>query len=729
MTAEDYTRIRDLFDHAMTLPVSERRPFVDDKAPAGDPLRSELLAMVDAGDDSAFLAKAAAEGLLDAVRRGGRDLPSQIGNYKILRVLGRGGMGVVYLALRNDDVFRKVVALKVIGEALDAADTGHVERFKRERQILAGLDHPNIARILDGGNTDDGRPFYVMEYVAGSPIDQYCRKMNTDVPTRVRMMAQACDAIEYLHDNAITHRDIKPHNILVTLDGRVKLVDFGIAKVEVASGVPGATIPSGQPTMVQPTMIMTPGYASPEQIAGDVAGKSADIYSVAVVLYQLLTGRLPYADQNGRPNLDAQLSGKAPEPPSQELSKSSTGTPVPTEPRTVSYPDLDHVVLTALRRDPLQRYPTVQLLAEDLRRCLDGRPIGARSSSLTYSFGKFITRNRFAAAIVVLALMAAGAGIWLTVSARTERMALQAKEAELERFVARLNSNVLRWQEPDQKVAAAEKVADVQAANQLMASDSIRTLSERAPDPVRVKQLVGELRRILERADSVSRDQGPVRKEIALAFRKIGDFEKNAPLPQLADKKEAANSYRRAAAIAADMRSAEAPWADQQLTELSGLLAGLGSPAVPAPAAPAPPAVPLPAVVESTPKGAEPVPPAAPAPPRLSAPRAVTASEPPPPKPPVRDTVDQAARAELVQRLRSVSNDAERARRSIEALQGSLTSQGQVLRPDIATSLSAADGLIEDARTSLDANDLPTAEDYLRRAGFQLRKVFQAVGG
>ena len=713
MTPEDYRRVRDVFDRAMALPIGERRRFVDDHSPQGDPMRTELLAMVEAGDDSSFLASAVTAGVLDAVSAGDPGVPAQIGKYKILRVLGRGGMGVVYLALRNDDAFQKVVALKVIGGSLDAADAGHIERFKRERQILAGLDHPNIARILDGGNTDDGRPFYVMEYVAGSPIDEYCRRMNTDVPTRVRMMAQACDAIEYLHNNAIAHRDVKPHNILVTLDGRVKLVDFGIARVEAVSDLLGSTSSSGQPTL-----IMTPGYASPEQISGDRSGKSGDIYSVAVVLYQLLTGRLPYADAEGRPDLKAQLSGASPEPPSHELTNTSRRITASPELRHVSYPDLDRVVLTALQRDPLQRYSTVQLLADDLRRCLDGRPIAVRSSSWTYTAWKLVARNRPVAAVVALALIAAGVGTWLALGARMERIELQAKEAELQRFVALLDRKVLRWQEPEQKVPASEKVADVQAANQLMASDAIRALSERAPDPARVKQLVGDLRRVLERADSVSKDSRPVRREIALALRRIGDFENNAPLAPLADKQEAANSYRRAARIVVEIRSAEQPWATEQLSELSALLAGLGSPSDPAVA-----------VAATTPETADAAPSRTAAAPRTSGPAVVTAAVPPQSAPAGATEVDHAARAEIVQRLRSVGNDAQRARRTVEQLQATLAGQGQVLRSDISTALSTADGLIEDARASLEANDLATAEDLLRQAGFHLRKVFQAVGG
>jgi eukaryotic-like serine/threonine-protein kinase len=704
MTPAEFARIRELFDRAMALPPGERSQFVESNAAPG--VRSELLAMVQAGDDSQFLATAFATGLLDEIRPVA-DMPSQIGHYKILRELGRGGMGVVYMALRNDDVFNKVVALKVIGAAALDAGASLVARFKQERQILAGLDHPNIARILDGGNTPDGRPFYVMEYVAGSPIDDYCTRMNVDVPTRVRMMAQACDAIEYLHKNAIAHRDVKPHNILVTIDGRVKLVDFGIAKVETVDGM----LRSSSSVAGQPTMIMTPGYASPEQITGDSSGKTGDIYSLAVVLYQLLTGRLPYADTQGRPNLEAQLSGKAPEPPSKEFAKTPKPATSMTDLRKVSMPDLDRVVLTALQRDPLQRYPTVQGFSEDLRRCLDGRPIVARRASWTYAVRKLIGRNRVAAALAVVALISVGTGAWFTFSAQIERAQLQAKEEELERFVALLNVKVNRWQEPEDVVPAEEKVADVQAANRVMSSDTVRTLSERAPDPPRVKRLVASLRSVLERADELSQGQPPLRKEIALVFRQIGDFESTAPLAQLTDKQGAERSYRKAAVIAADVRSADGAWADQQLTELSTLLQGLGTTLDVA-------SLEVPA---ETPEPAPPTP--APAPTRIATAEPTEATEPAP------DPVDAEARAALTQRLRTTSIDAERARRSFETLRASLASRGQTIRTDVEASLSEADSLIEDARSLLDANDLTTAEDYLRRAGFQLRKVFQAVGG
>jgi eukaryotic-like serine/threonine-protein kinase len=717
MTPEEFGRMRELFDQAMELPPGDRSAFVDRNTPADGPLRPELLEMLAAADDSGFPAGPSGTRSAENVTARGRDLPLQIANYKILRELGRGGMGVVYLALRNDDVFHKIVALKVIGGGDDTPPT-FVQRFKQERQILAGLDHPNIARILDGGNTADGRPFYVMEYVAGSPIDQYCSRVNSDVPARVRMLTEVCEAVEYLHAHAIAHRDIKPNNILVTAEGRVKLVDFGIAKVETIDGLMASPSSPGQPTM-----IMTPGYASPEQIAGDPAGKSGDIYSLAVVLYQLLTGRLPFADQDGRPNLAAQLSGQSPQPPSKHL---TTGARPPTrsnDSRRTSHPDLDRVVLTALHRDPLQRYTTVQTFAEDLRRCLDGRPIVAHPESAAYRFQKLVSRNRVAAVLAALLLVFASAGIWMAVAVRMERAQLEAKEAEMERFVALLNAKVVRWLESQQAVPAAEKVADVQAASRFMASDTLRTMSDRVPDPERLKRLVAEMRRFLDRADELSEGQPPLRKEIALVYRQVGDFESTVPRPQIANKTEAAVSYRRAATVAASIRSAEPSWADQQLSEIGGRLQALGSPLnanlVPA-SAPTPAPEPAPAPVSDAPPPPQIVA-ARPTPTKVavSRPRAEVTTP----------TVDREAVAELMQRLKTNTENAQRARRNLEGLRATLAGSGQTVRTDLLTSMMQIDSLIEDARNSLNSNDLTSAEDSLRRAEYELRKLFKAVGG
>src|SRR3954466_2370289 len=200
MTPEEYARLRALFDEALATPSGEGRPLLDQKTTTGEPLPPELAAMLQALDSS-FLG--------GSVPPDDGERPVQIGNYRVVRELGRGGMGVVYLALRNDDVFQKIVALKVIGGECGGTAAAVVQRFKQERQILAGLDHPNIARILDGGNTEDGRPFYGMGYIAGSPSDGYCTRVAAALPSRVRMITDVCGAVEYLHEHAIAPRDLK----------------------------------------------------------------------------------------------------------------------------------------------------------------------------------------------------------------------------------------------------------------------------------------------------------------------------------------------------------------------------------------------------------------------------------------------------------------------------------------------------------------------------------------
>jgi len=708
MTPEDFARIRAFYDRVMELPTSSRRAFVDQQVHPDDPIRSQLLMMVEAGDDSTFLTS----GVLDRVPPVDDDLPSQIGNYKILRRLGKGGMGVVFLALRNDDVFHKVVTLKVIGDISDSPELKLVQRFKQERQILAGLEHPNIARILDGGHMENGRPFFVMEYIAGPPIDEYCTRMNADVATRVRMMAQVCDAVEYLHQNAVVHRDIKPQNILVTQDGQPKLVDFGIAKVETIRGVWSSTLHGAEPTM-----IMTPSYASPEQMSGDSSGKSGDIYSVAVVLYELLTGHLPYAGPDGRPDSTAKLSGKPPLPPSKQIARSPRSAANVPDIGRVSLRDLDHVVLAALQRDPRQRYGSAQLFGDDLRRCLDGRPITARPQTITYTARKAISRNPVTSAVAAAAVVIALMGGWMVADAYLERVELRAKEAQLAQFVAMLGEKVANW--PGGNASANDKVADIRAANDLMASDTVRTLAEHAPDPPRVKQLIDELRGVLDRADAASPEEPALRREIATVYRRIGDVESGAPLAAIADKQQAANSYRRAAVIAADLRKVDGSWANQQINELSGLLDGLGAPLEAA-------VVQVPPVEQGPPVEArDPSPafqPSRGAPSPRPAPTQTAGIVPVP-------EVDPQAKAGVEQRLRSTTADAERARRSFETLRSSLATRGQTVRGDVEGLLTEIDRLIDESRGLLEQNDLENAEDYLRRASYQLKRVFQTVGG
>ncbi len=347
----------------------------------------------------------------------------RIGPYKVIRRLGQGGMGVVYLAARADDEFRRWVALKVLQPGMGQEEI--VRRFRAERQILAALDHPNIARMLDGGSTEEGLPFFVMEHVEGQPIDAYCDRLRLDTRARLELFCKVCSAVQYAHAKLVVHRDLKPSNILVTSTGVPKLLDFGIAKLlnpELASPelVPTATL----------LRFMTPDFASPEQVRGEPITTAADVYSLGVLLYYLLTGHRPYHVYNRSPvEVLRVICEQEPESPSlavlrreeipgpgssitvtpESVSRTRDGAPARLHRRLAG--DLDNIVLMALRKEPGRRYASVEKFAEDIHRHLDGRPVLARKDTITYRWGKFINRHRIgvaAAAIFVTACLVFG---------------------------------------------------------------------------------------------------------------------------------------------------------------------------------------------------------------------------------------------------------------------------------------------------------------------------------
>ena len=300
-------------------------------------------------------------------------------------------MGTVYLAVRDDEAYRKEVAVKLIKRGMDT--DGIVRAFRTERQILATLDHPNIARLLDGGTTDDGRPYFVMDYVEGVPLDVYCDAHTLSILDRLKLFRIVCSAVHYAHQHGVIHRDLKPGNILVTPGGVPKLLDFGIAKVlnpELSSVTTGSTT-TGLP--------LTPAYASPEQTRGEAITPVSDVYSLGVLLYELLTGHRPY-----------RLQGHSPQEFERVICQEA-----PRKPSTIRHRlagDLDTIVLMALRKEPGQRYASVDHLSEDLRRYLEGLPILARKPTLVYRTTKLVGRNRataFTAAmslVIILALVA-----------------------------------------------------------------------------------------------------------------------------------------------------------------------------------------------------------------------------------------------------------------------------------------------------------------------------------
>ena len=425
---------------ALELPEKERTAFLSSACSEDRELRQEvdeLLSMAPAAhglfQNAAF--EELGGGDDESAQQSTRDpvIGSAIGRYRIERLLGRGGMGAVYAASRGDEAYEQQVAVKVLHPGLESR--GHAGRFLAERQILAVLDHPSIARLLDGGTTSDGRPFLVMEYVEGDPLDRYCETRRLTFRQRIRLFQNVCEAVAFAHRNLVVHRDIKPSNILVTDEGLPKLLDFGIAKLLDPASFPRAVELTR--TGLRP---MSPAYASPEQICGRAVATATDIYSLGVVLYRLLTGRLPFEPSQQSASAMEQVSREEPTLPSAAVTRASLpasgGEPsareLATELRRLKRQlegDLDTILLMALREEPERRYGTVGELSDDLGRFLEAEPVRARRSTPAYRAKKFIRRHRTAVgAAVIIACLLVGSTLALMIQAR--RIAGERDRAE-----------------------------------------------------------------------------------------------------------------------------------------------------------------------------------------------------------------------------------------------------------------------------------------------------------
>jgi serine/threonine protein kinase len=545
MQLDRWKLVEDLYHAALDCDESSRPEFLSGKCKGDDTLRTEVESLLYYNSRAGQFIETpalelAAESFANHDADGRSMLGRRIGQYELVAKLGSGGMGEVYRGVRADDQFQKQVAIKLIRQGYDTALI--VRRFRNERQILASLEHPNIASLLDGGTTEDGLPFFVMELVEGQPIDRYCAMHKLDIRERLKLFRSVCDAVQYAHQNLVVHRDLKPQNILVTAQGVSKLLDFGIGKL-LNSTHPQ---PGGDRTVTL-LPIMTPDYASPEQVRNEVITTATDVYSLGAILYVLLTGRHPYGvNATSLNKIVNAICTTEPEKPSAAVmlleedahtdSNSSSAGGSSTmgssagdaeKLRRSLSGDLDNIVLKALRKEPGRRYASADQLSEDIGRYLAGRPVNAASGTLHYRARKFVRRHQAGVAVGILIAIGLIAGA-----------ATIVREARIARF---------------QQQRAERRFQDVRAlANSLMfdVHDAIKDL----PGATKARKLLVD--RALHYLDSLASDEGndvSLQKELATAYEKVGDVQGDPHSANLGDTTGALASYKKALAIRASI--------------------------------------------------------------------------------------------------------------------------------------------------------------------------------
>jgi len=573
-------RIDQLFEAALDLEGGERAAWLERECAGDAALRAEverLLALADTEvDDVLEPVRAFASGLARDGEEGLAD-GTQVGPYKVVGRLGRGGMGIVYLAERTDGSFEKRVAIKVLPGA--ASREAAVRRFEQERRILARLAHPHIAQLLDGGVDDRGLPFLVLELVEGEPVDLFCDRRRATLEERLRLVVEIATALQAAHRNLVVHRDIKPSNVLVTAEGDVKLLDFGIAKLL----DPGDDDPLL--TATEDRGPMTPTYASPEQVNGEPITTASDVYQLGLLLYELVTGVRPQASRTSSlAELVELVCRHEPEAPSRAMVAGAGGESAAeraalrsSTPRRLARrcrPDLDAIVARALAKDPERRYATPAELAADLERFLGGRPVHARRASFGYRLTKWVERNAALAATAATAfLLTAGYAVAVTLQARAiDRQRLRAeaeatKAAEVERFLLGL------FEAMDPNVALGRELS----ARELLDEGAARAESELAEQPevqARLFSSMGEIygllglpdrgrdlaARALEQQLAAGTEEG---RELAETHLRLGVLERLSTHPE-----RARELLERAVSLARALRPAAPVLLARSLAEL-----------------------------------------------------------------------------------------------------------------------------------------------------------------
>jgi serine/threonine-protein kinase len=529
-----WTRLAAILDEARAEPASAREGFVRDRCAGDEQLQQEVLSLLDAGTvaDNAVdrLVGAASPGATEAAP--GREsvhpddgMAPRIGPYELVREIGRGGMGIVYLARRADGQYERQVALKVARSAL--LDSELLQRFLAERDILAGLSHPNIATLFDGGVTPGGHPYFTMEYVEGRPIDAHCDDARLRIEARVRLLLDVCDAVAAAHRSLVVHRDLKPSNVFVTAGGQVKLLDFGIAKLL------DSHHRHSDAQTVTDLRLMTPAYASPEQVSGGRVSTATDVYALGLLLYELLSGRRAhrfaaqgYQDivrvvvhDDPLPLPEAVTAPEDSDQPSPEAVAHARGTTPGRLARQLSG-DLERIVAMALRKEPEQRYASVSLLAEDLQRFLSGQPVRARGQSLAYRGRKFVRRHRVALAIVsiVVASVVGYATLAVRYGAEMEQAAERARlEAVKVQEVADFVVGLFEGTDPERARGGARPAGDD------MLEEGLRRAEQLDEQPALQGRLLHAIASIYHSRGQYSRARDVAERALAASRTGVGE--------------------------------------------------------------------------------------------------------------------------------------------------------------------------------------------------------------
>lgn len=549
MDSAKWKAVKNAYTSVVELARDERPSFLFGLS---DDIRIEVEKLMEADPDAAgFISKPFLVELGVVARDNGIDLSgNQIDDYVLLKTIGSGGMGTVYLAERKGEGFSQKVAVKLIKRGMDT--NAVLKRFLMERQILANLEHPFIARMLDGGSTPDGLPYFVMEHVNGEPIRSYCDTHGLETTSRLKLFSKVCTAIIYAHQNLVVHRDLKPSNILINEEGDPKLLDFGIAKL--LSSDWNTTTEAATATQFR---ILTPEYASPEQLRGKPTTTATDVYSLGVVLYELLTGQRPFrfAGKNASEVADAILTQEPPRPSTVVVSvngaidvesketanendrRTGEENPHAVTRRIISNPktlrgDLDNIVLKAIRRDPERRYQSVQEFNEDIDRYLRGLPVKATADSKVYRFGKFVKRHRagvFASAFTGLVLLfATGVTGWQYVEAGREKAKAEMRFNE----VRKLANSIL--------FDHYEKIKDLPGSTEAKA------------------KLVADAVNYLDSVSRESIDDPELQRELVQAYQKLAEIKGSTKgIGDLGDTTGAFDYYQKALAIQESLTAAD----------------------------------------------------------------------------------------------------------------------------------------------------------------------------